>query len=45
VIVPTKGESSFGDDVKSVGYHMQLMLGIAPGKGKISVASTGSTAR
>ena len=41
VIVPTKGESSFGDDVKSVGYHMQLMLGIAPGNGKVSVRFDG----
>jgi opacity protein-like surface antigen len=40
-IVPTKGESSFGDDAKSVGYHFQVMAGVAPGGGKISVRFDG----
>lgn len=34
VIFPTKG--SFGDDVKSMGYHFQLMAGISPGAGKLA---------
>jgi len=35
-IFPTKGDKSFGPDVKSLGYHMQLMIGVMPAKGHIS---------
>lgn len=35
------GKSSFGDNVNSVGYHGQLMLGIAPPAGKISIRFDG----
>lgn len=35
-ILPTKGDNSFGSDVKSLGYHFQAIVGIAPGNGKVS---------
>ncbi len=36
VIVPTKGEKSFGPDVKSLGYNIEAILGVAPAKGRIT---------
>jgi hypothetical protein len=35
-IFPTKGESSFGPLVKSVGYHFQGIVGISPANGIVS---------
>jgi hypothetical protein len=36
-IFPTKGENSFGSDVKSAGYHGQVMVGFGQAGGKVSV--------
>ncbi len=42
VIFPTKG--SFGSDVKSMGYHFQAMVGVAPGAGKVTFRLDGQYA-
>lgn len=41
LISPTKGDHSFGDGVKSFGYHVQAILGIAPGSGRATVRFDG----
>jgi opacity protein-like surface antigen len=41
VVVPTKSESSFGPDVKSLGYHLQLMLGVGARNSMIGVRVDG----
>ncbi len=36
IIVPTKGDKSFGPDVKSLGYNIEAIVGVAPAKGRVT---------
>lgn len=43
-IFPTKGDKSFGPDVKSIGYHLQAIIGVQPGNSRITARVDGQYA-